>query len=242
MVLQYYVVETATGKQIEIDIESATNEDLTSTKEKWQSDWTSEFIRDPKLEKYAAKTDAGEIVALGAYREDDHGISVFIANIEAHPESNPTISTVRKYAGIGRMMIAYGIQLSIDSGHGGIVTFEAKTDELYDHYIKCIIIAFISLRKATHTAELSKLIKLVLTPRKYLMGIRLVSYIPYKLILWKIKYNMQSHCQFDNAKIRSKMSACYAYLLDKELPYLSRKLIIFYWRKFLNIIGLINLL
>ena len=115
MVLQYYVVETATGKQIEIDIESATNEDLTSTKEKWQSDWTSEFIRD---------------------REDDHGISVFIANIEAHPESNPTISTVRKYAGIGRMMIAYGIQLSIDSGHGGIVTFEAKTDELYDHYIK----------------------------------------------------------------------------------------------------------
>ena len=74
MVLQYYVVENETGKQIEIDIESATNEDLTSTKEKWQSDWTSEFIRDPKLEKYAAKTDAGEIVALGAYREDDHGI------------------------------------------------------------------------------------------------------------------------------------------------------------------------
>ena len=74
MVLQYYVVETATGKQIEIDIESATNEDLTSTKEKWQSDWTSEFIRDPKLEKYAAKTDAGEIVALGAYREDDQRI------------------------------------------------------------------------------------------------------------------------------------------------------------------------
>lgn len=57
MVLQYYVVENTTGKQIEIDIESATNEDLTSTKEKWQSDWTSEFIRDPKLEKYAAKTD-----------------------------------------------------------------------------------------------------------------------------------------------------------------------------------------
>ena len=69
------------------------------------------------------------------YREDDHGISVFIANIEAHPESNPTISTVRKYAGIGRMMIAYGIQLSIDSGHGGIVTFEAKTDELYVNLI-----------------------------------------------------------------------------------------------------------
>ena len=72
MVLQYYVVENATGKQIEIDIESATNEDLTSTKEKWQSDWTSEFIRDPKLEKYAAKTDAGEYaVFLHATTRDD---------------------------------------------------------------------------------------------------------------------------------------------------------------------------
>ena len=31
MVLQYYVVENTTGKQIEIDIESATNEDLSNS-------------------------------------------------------------------------------------------------------------------------------------------------------------------------------------------------------------------
>ena len=126
MVLQYYVVETATGKQIEIDIESATNEDLTSTKEKWQSDWTSEFIRDPKLEKYVAKTDAGEIVALGAYREDDHGISVFIANIEAHPESNPTISTVRKYAGIGRMMMLMVFNCQLIVGMAALLPLKQK--------------------------------------------------------------------------------------------------------------------
>ena len=96
MVLQYYVVETATGKQIEIDIESATNEDLTSTKEKWQSDWTSEFIRDPKLEKYVAKTDAGEIVALGAYREDDHGISVFIMNHSMMYYLKPRVKSSKK--------------------------------------------------------------------------------------------------------------------------------------------------
>lgn len=33
------------------------------------------------------------------------------------------------------MMIAFGIQLSIDSGKNGVVTFEAKTDELARHYI-----------------------------------------------------------------------------------------------------------
>ena len=135
MRLQYFVHENETGKRVEIEIEPALQGDLEATKDGWQSDWTSAFIADPKLEKYAAKTESGEIVALGAYREDDHGISVFIADIETQPESNPTISEKRRYSGVGRMMIAYGIQLSIDSGHGGVVTFAAKTDELYEHYV-----------------------------------------------------------------------------------------------------------
>ena len=60
---------------------------------------------------------------------------VYIEYIESHPESNPTLAEKRKYLGIGRMMIAFGIQLSIDSGKNGVVTFEAKTDELAKHYI-----------------------------------------------------------------------------------------------------------
>lgn len=135
MLLQYFITENATGTVVPIEIVPAVQADLLATKNGWQSDWTSEFIRDPKLEKYVAKTDSGEIVALGAYREDEHGISIFIANMEAHPQSNPTFTVNRKYSGIGRMMIAYGIQLSIDSGHGGVVTFAAKTDELYEHYV-----------------------------------------------------------------------------------------------------------
>lgn len=135
MRLQYFVTKADSGEQVLIAMEPAMKNDLEATKNGWQSDWTSDFISDPRLEKYAAKTEAGEIVALGAYREDDHGISVFIADIEAQPESNPTLTKKRRYAGVGRMMIAYGIQLSIDSGHGGVVTFAAKTDELYEHYV-----------------------------------------------------------------------------------------------------------
>ena len=70
------------------------------------------------------------------YKEDESGISIYIVDIEAHPESNPTISRPKKYLGIGRMMIAFGIHLSIDASLGGIVTFAAKTDELLEHYIK----------------------------------------------------------------------------------------------------------
>lgn len=135
MQLQYFVTKADSGERVLIELEPATQNDLKATRNGWQSDWTSAFISDPRLEKYAAKTETGEIVALGAYREDEHGISVFIADIEAQPESNPTLTAKRRYTGVGRMMIAYGIQLSIDSGHGGVVTFAAKTEELYEHYV-----------------------------------------------------------------------------------------------------------
>ncbi len=42
----------------------------------WQSDQKSNFISDPNLEKYVAKTDEGEIVDLGTYRADESGISI----------------------------------------------------------------------------------------------------------------------------------------------------------------------
>ena len=63
MILQYFVTETATERKIPIEIDRATDADLAGTKSCWQTDWTSEFIGDPDLEKYAAKTEDGEIVA-----------------------------------------------------------------------------------------------------------------------------------------------------------------------------------
>ena len=59
MILQYFVTEEASGKTIPIEIDRATTADLATTKSCWQSDWTSDFIGDPNLEKYAAKTDEG---------------------------------------------------------------------------------------------------------------------------------------------------------------------------------------
>lgn len=58
-------------------------------------------------------------------------------NIESQPESNPTIvGHSKKYQGIGRVLIAYGIKLSIDHECGGTVTFEAKVPELAEHYVR----------------------------------------------------------------------------------------------------------
>lgn len=42
----------------------------------------------------------------------------------------------KKYQGIGRVLIAHGIKLSIDHDCGGTVTFEAKVPELAAHYVR----------------------------------------------------------------------------------------------------------
>ena len=135
MVLQYYVIESATGKHINIEVDAASKDDLEITRSGWQTVWDTDFILDPQKEKYVAKTEEGEIVALGAYRVREGSVAVYIAYIESQPESNPTIAgKTRKYKGIGRVLIAYGIKLSVDAGFNGDVTLDAKTPELARHY------------------------------------------------------------------------------------------------------------
>ena len=103
----------------------------------WQTSWMSDYIWQSPFEKYALKTKAGELVALAAYEIMENDVMVHITYLESQPESNPTIAgNARKYTGIGRVLIAYGIKLSIDHECGGTVTFEAKVPELAMHYIR----------------------------------------------------------------------------------------------------------
>lgn len=136
MFLQYYVTESTTGNRVNIEINAATKTDLDATRNGWQTVWNTDFILDPQKEKYAAKTEDGEIIALGAYRVRKGSVAVYIAYIESQPESNPTLVEHKKYSGIGKAMIAFGIQLSIDASCNGVVVFEAKTDDLEQHYIR----------------------------------------------------------------------------------------------------------
>ena len=136
MFLQYYVTESTTGKRVDIEIEAAVKADLDVTRNGWQTVWDTDFILDPQKEKYVAKTNDGEIIALGAYRVRKESVAVYIAYMESQPESNPTLTERKKYTGIGKAMIAFGIQLSIDANCNGVVVFEAKTDELEQHYIR----------------------------------------------------------------------------------------------------------
>lgn len=114
----------------------ATREDLeaTAATPAWQTDWTSEYITGNGFEVYALKTQADELVALGAYEIGEDVVTVHIVYMESQAQSNPTLSKEPKYRGIGRALVAYGVKLSVDAGFNGDVTLDAKTPELAKHY------------------------------------------------------------------------------------------------------------
>ena len=124
-------------QKVPIIIAPMTAEDADNTaKNRWQTDWTSEYMSNEKLLKYAAKTKDGELIGLAAYEIEKRHITVYLTYMESHPESNPTLTKAKKYKEIGRVLVAYGIKLSLDQGFWGAVVLHAKTPELEKHYIQ----------------------------------------------------------------------------------------------------------
>ena len=133
-----FIVRAEHERKVPVVIERATAEDLKATAKapKWQTDWTSEYLADEKIEKYSLKTKEGNLIALGAYRVMGRKAYVYILYLESAPASNPTLTAKREYYGIGEVMIAFGIKFSIDSGCRGDVLFEAKF--LFVHLVMCL--------------------------------------------------------------------------------------------------------
>ena len=128
-----FIIKTDGSQNISVKIVRMKKSDAVQTEKEpvWQTSWLSDYIQDDAFEKYALKTSDGELVALAAYEILENDVMVHITYIESQPESNPTIvGHSKKYQGIGRVLIAYGIKLSIDHECGGTVTFEAKVPEL----------------------------------------------------------------------------------------------------------------
>lgn len=137
MIFSPFVIRADTGMAEEVSIVPADKGDLAATHAapEWQTDWTSEYLSQPGVEKYAVKSADGDLIALGAYQIRGRSAYVYILYAESAPHSNPTISgKARRYYGIGELLIAYGIKYSIDHGCRGDVVFDAKTDELARHY------------------------------------------------------------------------------------------------------------
>ena len=134
-----FIVRSEDAQRIDVKIRRMNRSDAKQTEKEpvWQTSWMSDYMQDAAFEKYALKTAEGELVALAAYEILENDVMVHITYIESQPESNPTIvGRTKKYQGIGRVLIAYGIKLSIDHECGGTVTFVAIVPELAEHYVR----------------------------------------------------------------------------------------------------------
>lgn len=137
MIFVPYVFDSV-GQKINVDILPMSSDDAETTNKspKWQTSWTSGYIFDIKIDKYSVKYN-DKLIALGAYEISSSGLIVHIAYIESEPESNPVfVGSNRMYYNIGKLLIAFGIKLSIDYGFGGDVELNAKTSKLEEHYEK----------------------------------------------------------------------------------------------------------
>ena len=108
-----FIVRAEHERKVPVVIERATAEDLKATAKvpKWQTDWTSEYLADEKIEKYSLKTKEGNLIALGAYRVMGRKAYVYILYLESAPASNPTLTAKREYYGIGEVMIGFWHQV-----------------------------------------------------------------------------------------------------------------------------------
>ncbi len=88
-----FVIPSDTGKTLCVSVDRAGANDLEATHAapKRQTNWTSEYLSDPTIDRYAVKADSGELIALAAYQIRDRSAYVHILYAESAPHRNPAM-------------------------------------------------------------------------------------------------------------------------------------------------------
>lgn len=127
-------------KPNDVIIRPAIEEDFQKTiSENWQTDWSSPFIQQSHLEKYAmVKTYSKELLGLLACYPQEENNCLRLVYMEAAPNSNPTLvkTNQRKYYGIGKCFLAFATMHCLELDLDCTLVFKAKTTELFRHYIR----------------------------------------------------------------------------------------------------------
>ena len=129
-----YVIRGSNAEKVLVQILPASPEDLAATKgtPSWQTDWESEYLSQPSVDKFALKLENGELLPLGAYQISGRKAYVYILYVESAPQSNPTLTTSarREYYGIGEVMIE---QHAVHAGDVQLLQYLADTVKVAVH-------------------------------------------------------------------------------------------------------------
>ena len=78
-----FIVRAADEQRVGVKITRMKKSDAKQTEKEpvWQTSWMSDYIQDEAFEKYALKTEEGELVALAAYEAQEDDVMVHIIHI-----------------------------------------------------------------------------------------------------------------------------------------------------------------
>ena len=123
------LVEIATGKVLQTTFSLATEEDIAGIADKgWLFDWTAPALDKYIIYKLQIKDDS---IIQGLVAVEPMRGAVYIHLMESAPHN---LKPNKKYDGVGGHLFAIGIKLSYHLTFDGYVCFEAKNQELADHY------------------------------------------------------------------------------------------------------------
>jgi len=125
------LIEVSTGKVIQTTFSVANTSDIQGLREKgWFFNWEDEELSYCNIYKLQLKDD--EVIQGLIAAEVVRG-AIFVHLVESAPHNHPQN---KKYEGVGGHLFAIAIKLSLAMGFGGYVYFDAKNQELADHYTK----------------------------------------------------------------------------------------------------------
>lgn len=86
-----FVIQADTGSIVSVTVSLVDRSDLEATHgvPAWQTDWTSEYLSNPTVEKYAVKSASGDLIALAAYQIRGRSAYVYILYAESAPTATP---------------------------------------------------------------------------------------------------------------------------------------------------------
>lgn len=135
--LGLFVLDAASGGKIPAFVRPANQSDLAATQD-WQSNWTSPFAVGLPNKVALCRTETNELLGLMSYELDQGSLAVEIIYLESARHSNANLLHAeggqKRYIGIAKVLFAYAVQVSLETGFDGVLVFRAKTSDLLEYY------------------------------------------------------------------------------------------------------------
>ena len=142
------LIEVSTGKEVQTVFSLVTEKEITGLNKKgWFFNWTDNELKKTNIYKLMIKDD--ETIQGLVSAEVVRG-AVHVHLVESAPHNR---GKNKKYEGVGGHLFAIAIKLSNVNGFGGYIFFDAKNQELVDHYTAMLGASRVPARIHPHRME-----------------------------------------------------------------------------------------